>query len=97
MKINRNEVDRVYNTPLTESNNKNTKAKSESTEVKDEVVLSDKAREYSAMNSLGNAVVNEVTKSTSPEKLLRLKNDIASGNYHVSSEDIADAIIGSKK
>lgn len=96
MKINRNELDRVYNTKLPE-NNTSKKAKKETTEATDKIVLSDKAKEYSTMNSLTTSVVEEVTRKTSPEKLLKLKNDVAKGNYHVSSNDIAGAILGQNK
>lgn len=97
MKIGRNEVDRVYNAPISDNTGYNKKAKSETAEIKDEVVLSDKAREYSAMNLINNAVIDEVSRKASPEKLLRLKNEVASGTYHVSSDEIADAILGAKK
>jgi anti-sigma28 factor (negative regulator of flagellin synthesis) len=41
--------------------------------------------------------MNDALKQTSSKKLLALKDDIANGRYHVSSEEIASAILNSKK
>ena len=94
MKISRSDIDRVYNTALTENNASGKKANNETTTSKDKIVLSDKAKEYSTMGSFTDTVIKEVTKQTPPDKLLKLKNDIASGNYNVPSEVIANSILG---
>ncbi|MDD4164769.1 MAG: flagellar biosynthesis anti-sigma factor FlgM [Eubacteriales bacterium] len=99
MKIKRSELDRIYNSRISENNN-DKKAKSSAGETaveKDSVILSDKAREYTAIKNLTAAVVEEVTKNTAPEKLYNLKKDIAAGTYHTPSKDIAGAILGEKK
>lgn len=98
MKINRNDIDRVYNSPaITDNSTSDKKAKTGAPVSKDKVILSDKAKEYSTMGSLANSVVKEVTQPTSPEKLLKLKSEIASGTYHVPSEQIAASLLGLSK
>jgi anti-sigma28 factor (negative regulator of flagellin synthesis) len=60
---------------------------------KDNLVLSSTAKGYSELDGVVNMVVSEATKATPAERLLLLKNEIDKGNYHVSAEQIAEAML----
>jgi anti-sigma28 factor (negative regulator of flagellin synthesis) len=97
MKINRSNIESLYSRTITDASDKRTGSgtnvsidkKTES----DKIQISDKAREYTAGKCFANNVVKEATEPTRSEKLMKLKNDIASGNYFVSSDKIAAAIL----
>ncbi|OGO89775.1 MAG: hypothetical protein A2Y15_04835 [Clostridiales bacterium GWF2_36_10] len=98
MKIGRGELEKIYNPALNDSGNTaDKKQKNDTTVATDKIVLSDKAKEYSPVKNFVDSVVKEVTRQTPSEKLLKLKNEVSSGKYHVSSEDIAESIIGNAK
>ncbi len=61
---------------------------------KDEIKLSDEAKEYNRQGSAVKEASAEINKSTESAKLMKLKNDIAQGTYRVSGEDIAGAMMG---
>lgn len=103
MKINRNNIDKVYN-PVSPESNLNSisnangkKQKGVVGGARDKIVLSEKAKKFSPVKSLTQTVIKEVSKQTSSKRLLQLKSDIAAGRYKVSSEDIAEAILGNIK
>lgn len=60
----------------------------------DRVEISETASKYNELSAAKDKIVKEVEASTSPDKLRSLKAQIESGTYHVSSEDIAGAILG---
>lgn len=59
----------------------------------DRIDISENASSYDELSSVKDAVVKEVDKATSPDKLRQLKAAIENGTYHVSGEDIAGAIL----
>lgn len=98
MKINRNELEKMYNSILkerpsnVEKNNNQTVYKE-----KDSLVLSDKAKGYSGIGALVKKTANKAVKPTQCEKLLRLKAEISNGTYNVPSSSIAEAMLNHKK
>lgn len=97
MKITGNDLDRIYNPVIPEKSNVERKNERKSDIINDRIVLSDKAKDYSHEKIIVRTVMNDSLKQTSSKKLLQLKDDIANGRYHVSSEEIASAILYSKK
>jgi anti-sigma28 factor (negative regulator of flagellin synthesis) len=98
VKIDRSEMNnRIYNAALNDGDTSRKKDKHEAVTYKDKLEISDRAKGYSAVNNMTEAVVQEITKPVSSEKLMKLRSDVASGNYNVSGKDIAEAIIGQKK
>ena len=101
MKKKRGEIDRVNNNPVINNDNnaseKKKKTETTSSMSQDKIIISDKAKEFSPVKNSVETVIKEVNKTTSSEKLLRLRNEIATGKYNVSSEAIAEAIIGGVK
>ena len=104
MKIDRTNIENVYNRAVTDAADKRTapeamspKLSAEENSGKDKVQISDKAREYAAGKTLANAAVREALQETRPERLMKLKSEIAGGNYNVPSGKIADAILGKHK
>lgn len=59
----------------------------------DRVEISPTAKNFDELSSIKKAVVNDIEKGTSPDKLRSLKAQIENGTYHVSSQKIAGAIM----
>lgn len=95
MKINRNEVDKLYNSINMNSAPARDKEQNRTigTE-KDSLVISDEAKNHTGIGGIVKQAVNEVTKPAASDKLLRIKNEIANGTYHVSGSSIASAMLG---
>jgi len=95
MKINGNELEKIYNPVKTENNlNNSERAKSRNDKLTDRITFSKKAKEFSSVSGLTKKVVEKVVKQTPPDKLLKLKSEISAGKYRVSAEEISDAILG---
>lgn len=60
---------------------------------KDRVEISKTARSFDELSPIKEKVVADVEKATSPDRLRELKAQIENGTYHVSSQDIAAAIL----
>ncbi len=94
MKINRAQIDKLYGAMMAQNLAANQKETKKQAGVdKDSLVLSSAAKGYSELDGVVNMVVSEATKATPAERLLLLKNEIARGNYHVSAEQIAEAML----
>jgi len=94
MKINRTQVDKLYGAMMAQNLASSQKdAKKQAGIDKDSLVLSSTAKGYSELDGVVNMVVSEATKATPAERLSLLKNEIAQGNYHVSAEQIAEAML----
>lgn len=61
---------------------------------KDNLALSDNARAHSELDSVVNMVIDEATKSTPADRLLKYKGEITLGSYRVPAEQIAAAMLG---
>ncbi|MDF2685022.1 MAG: hypothetical protein K0S55_203 [Clostridia bacterium] len=94
MKVNINKIDSVYEV-LSKENTKthDNKIKSTNDAVMDKVEISSKAKEFNQIKSIVNKVIENVNEVESPERLQKLKTEIAIGKYKIASEDIAEAII----
>ncbi len=93
----KNNVNGVYDTSF----NKNSKVADNSVSKEnkkniDRVEISPAASKYDQISSIKDKIISEVERGTSPEKLRQLKVQIENGTYHVSSEDIAKAIVNGK-
>ncbi len=97
MKITGNDLDRIYNPVIPDKSAVERKNERKTDIINDRIDLSDKAKDYSHEKRIVRTVMNDALKQTSSKKLLALKDDIANGRYHVSSEEIASAILNSKK
>lgn len=94
MKINRAQIDKLYGAMMAQNLAASQKdAKKKAGIDKDSLVLSSAAKGYSELDGVVNMVVSEATKATPAERLSLLKNEIARGNYHVSAEQIAEAML----
>lgn len=94
MKINQVQIDKLYGAMMAQNLATTQKeAKKQAGVDKDNLVLSSSAKGYSELDGVVNMVVSEATKATPAERLLLLKNEIAKGNYHVSAEQIAEAML----
>jgi anti-sigma28 factor (negative regulator of flagellin synthesis) len=94
MKINRNELERIYNSILKESHPTVEKDRNQKIQTgKDSLVLSDKAKGYSGMDGLVQKAANEAVKSAQAERLLRLKSAVSNGTYYVPGSSIAEAML----
>lgn len=60
---------------------------------KDKVEISKTAGSYDELSPIKKKIVEEVEKGTPPSRLRQLKASIENGTYHVSSKDIAEAIL----
>jgi len=96
MKITGNDIDRIYN-PIIPDKNTIDKKSEKKAAIHDRIDLSSKAKDYSHEKSLVRTVMNDSLKQTSAKKLLQIKEAIANDRYFVSSEDIAEAILYSRK
>jgi anti-sigma28 factor (negative regulator of flagellin synthesis) len=95
MKINRNEVDNIYNSIIKSSVSASEKEQSKAIGAeKDSLVISSEAKSHSGVGGIVKQAVSEVIKPTASEKLLHLKNEISNGTYHVSGGSIAEAMLG---
>ena len=97
MKINRGNIENIYSRAIIDAPDKRTGIETNTAEAnteKDKVQISDKAREYAAGKSFAMSVIKEVSEQTRPEKLTKLKNDIACGSYNIPGDKIAAAILG---
>ncbi|MGI5891281.1 MAG: flagellar biosynthesis anti-sigma factor FlgM [Bacillota bacterium] len=63
----------------------------------DRVEISQKASDYDPVRAAKEKVVTEVEKGSRADFLRQLKADIENGAYHVSSQDIASAMINIAK
>lgn len=97
MKINGEKIEGLYSYAKADKAAAEKNVNIEMGAAKDKVTISIEARAYSAKGRLTRIVVDEVTRQTPSEKLLKLKNEIASGTYNVSSDEIAAAILGEKQ
>jgi anti-sigma28 factor (negative regulator of flagellin synthesis) len=94
MKINQVQIDKLYGAMMAQNLATTQKeAKKQAGVDKDNLVLSSTAKGYSELDGVVNMVVSEATKATPAQRLLLLKNEIARGNYHVSAEQIAEAML----
>jgi anti-sigma28 factor (negative regulator of flagellin synthesis) len=94
MKVNRAQIDKLYGAMMAQNPVSNQKdGKKQDGVDKDSLVLSNAARGYSELDGVVNMVVSESTKATPAERLLLLKNEIAKGTYHVSADQIAQAML----
>jgi anti-sigma28 factor (negative regulator of flagellin synthesis) len=93
MKITGNDIDRIYNPVMPEKNTVERKNERKSDIIIDRVDLSAKAKTYTHEKSIVRTAMNDSLKQTSSKKLLQLRDDISNGRYHVSSEEIAAAIL----
>ncbi len=101
MKVNRAQIDKLYGAMMAQNMTASSKeaAKKEAVD-KDSLVLSSAAKGYSELDGVVNMIVSEAAKATPSERLLLLKDEIARGNYRVSAEQIAEAMlygVGSKE
>lgn len=96
MKITGNDIDRIYNPIIPDKNTVDRKCEKKNI-INDRIDLSSKAKDYSHEKSIVRTVIEDSLKQTSSKKLLQLKEAIANDKYFVSSEDIAKAILYSKK
>lgn len=62
----------------------------------DRIEISPGADAYDELSSVKEKVIGEIEAGTSADKLRSLKAEIENGTYHISSEDIASAILGGK-
>lgn len=62
----------------------------------DKVTLSGEAAQRAEQSRLASALAGEVESAASPERLAALHDAVQAGEYHVSSEDIADAMLDMK-
>jgi len=87
-------INGTYETNLNKNQDiaKNGSKKDKQTNI-DRVELSSTAEKFDELSSIKKAVVNNIEKGTSPERLRSLKMQIENGTYHVSSHDIAGVII----
>ena len=101
MKINRAQIDKLYGAMMAQNASSSVKDGKRPAELeKDILVLSSAAKGYSELDGVVNMIVSEATKATPAERLMLLKEEIARGNYHVSADQIAEAMIygiGSKE
>ena len=94
MKINQVQIDKLYGAMMAQNLATTQKeAKKQAGVDKDNLVLSSTAKGYSELDGVVNMVVSEATKATPAERLLLLKNEIARGNYRVSADQIAEAML----
>lgn len=94
MKINRAQIDKLYGAMMTQNLTGSPKDGKRKTELdKDSLVLSNAAKGYTELDGVVNMIVSEATKSTPAERLMLLKDEIARGNYRVSADQIAEAMI----
>lgn len=94
MKININKIDSIYELSMKESTRaQDNRIKSKKEESMDKVEISLKAKEYNPLKNAVTKVIENVNKIESPERLQKLKKEIAIGKYRIASEDIAEAII----
>lgn len=97
MKIDPSQIEKLYNALAAESatsTSKETDKQQAAVGSTDSLTLSDAAKNRSEIDSAVNMVVSDAAKSTSAERLLRFKNEIQNGTYHVPSEAIAEAMLG---
>ncbi len=90
-------VDGIYEANLKKSSkvSENGMSKKDERNI-DRVEISSAASSYDEISSIKNKIVDEVEKGTSPEKLRLLKDQIENGTYHISSKDIASALINGR-
>ncbi|MDL2327148.1 flagellar biosynthesis anti-sigma factor FlgM [Ruminococcaceae bacterium OttesenSCG-928-A11] len=62
----------------------------------DKVTLSEQAAARAGISRLASAMAAEVEGGASAERIEELREAVQSGDYNVSSEDIADAILDVK-
>ena len=62
----------------------------------DRIEISDIGTKHSEIASMKSKIIYDVEKGASAEKLQRLKSEIENGTYHVSSDDIASAMLKKK-
>ncbi|HHX73007.1 MAG TPA: hypothetical protein GX701_08820 [Clostridiales bacterium] len=95
MKINRVKLNEMYHSITASS-----KASAErnnpaaSRPEKDSLRITNEAKRRSGIQGMAKRIAAEVSEPASAEKLLRLKNEIASGTYRTSSREIAEALCG---
>lgn len=96
MKINPNQIDKLYNALSAEHASTASKEAERQQAVggKDSLSISEAAKNRSEISSAVNMVVSEASKVTPAERLLSYKNQIQNGTYLVSSEAIAAAMLG---
>ena len=82
---------------MPEKNAVDRKNEKKSDVINDRIDLSNKAKMYSQEKSIVRTAIDDSLKQTSSKKLLQLRDDISNGRYHVSSEEIATAILYRKK
>lgn len=100
MKINPSQVDKLFNALAAEntaSTAKEVEKQQSSVGSTDSLSLSEAAKNRSEIDSAVNMVVSDSAKSTSAERLLRFKSEIQNGTYRVSSQAIAEAMLGNIK
>lgn len=99
MRIDPKNMDGIYETTVKknasalagDANGNSPKAKT------DRVEISKALKGRSEADVAASVVVSQIDAGASPEKLHKLKSAIAAGTYHVSSDDIADAMLSAKE
>jgi len=94
MKIELNGIDSVYDATIRTDDiavKKTTEDKSSLP--RDKVEFSEQSKKYSQLNSIKEEITSDVDMGAGPEKLRALKAAVMNGSYHVSSEDIAGAML----
>jgi len=94
MKITNSRLNKAYSTSLKVKEELAAK-KSESavTEHTDTVSMSQEALKANFASQVSKNITKDIESSYSAEKLSALKEKIKNGEYHVSSEDLADALL----
>ncbi len=91
----KNKVDGVYDALIRKNTTESASVKhSESDLKRDRVELSQSAEGHDELKAAREEVLREVERGSSPDKLRGIKAKVDSGSYSVSSEDIADAMLG---
>lgn len=68
--------------------------KQEASQLKaDTIVISRDAKDRSLVSGLARQITAQLEENNSPQRLQELKQQIQSGNYHVSSDELAEAML----
>lgn len=59
----------------------------------DKVMISSNATNQSIISRFGKPISNEINNTDNSEKISRLKEEIANGTYHVSTDELVDKLL----
>lgn len=94
MKIDPSKVAGIYESNASKGISKsNNDIKNDITPSRDRIELSKTGMKYNEISSLKSKVINDIDKGTDVAKIQSLKAAIKSGTYHISSVDIAGAML----